>query len=322
MGRTTKSGDSSKQKQPQDSKSAANRPRNHLITDATTPFDFLFCRYGVTTTITVHQTPEEETWPGGSLWDCGVLLAQVLVLLTRGTTLADNNNKSTAAPTRLLQAIPHISWKDMRVMELGCGVGLTGLVAAALGAKVTLLTDLQVVVDKVAKKNVECNTWAGPSKVCGYRTTRTGGRVAAMPLCWGDEHDEEEIKAALERVTPKQTSTTRAGIPDLILIGDVAYQQRPGAPSHFEALLSTLLKFMDKQTIVLFGTRMRMPASSDLLDLFRQHMVELVAPPLEAHELNASLCENELNRKHNTTIHMLKLKRDSGEVVAADESVP
>jgi predicted nicotinamide N-methyase len=309
----------------------ANRPRNHLIKDATKPFDFLFRRYGVTTTITVHQTPDEETWPGGSLWDCGLLLAQVLVLLTRGATLVDT--KSTA-PTRLLQAIPDISWKDMRVMELGCGVGLTGLVAAALGAKVTLLTDLQVVVEKVAKKNIEYNTSSGPSKVSEYRTTRTGGRVVAIPLCWGDEHDEDETKAALERVTPKQTTkrrrpkettttpTTRDGIPDLILIGDVAYQHKPGAPSHFEALLSTLLKFMDNDTIVLFGTRMRMPASSDLLDLFRQRMVEVVTPPLEAHELNSSLHENMLNRKHNTTIHVLKLKRDSGEVAAADETIP
>lgn len=256
-------------------------------------------------------------WPGGALWDLGVLLAQILVLLTRGATLPDT--KSTA-PKRLLQAVPDISWKDVRVLELGCGVGLTGLVAATLGAKVTLLTDLQVVVDKVAKRNVECNTLAGPSKRCGYRTTRTGGRVVAMPLCWGDEHDEEETKAALERLAPKKTmrcrpnkgeTTIREGIPDLILIGDVAYQHKPGAPSHFEALLSTLLKFMDKETIVLFGTRMRMPASADLLDLFRKHMVELVTPPLEAHELNASLCEKELCRKHNMTIHVLKLRRDS-----------
>lgn len=264
------------------------------------------------------------------MWDCGVLLAQVLVLLTRGATLADTT--TSTAPTRLLQVIPDISWDDLRVLELGCGVGLTGLVAAALGAKVTFLTDLQVVVDKVAKKNVECNTLAGPSKVCGYCSTRTGGRVVAMPLCWGDEHDEDETKAALERVTPKQTTkkrrskattstATRKGIPDLILIGDVAYQHEPGAPSHFEALLSTLLKFMDDDTIVFFGTRMRMPASSDLLDTFRQHMVEVVTPPLEAHELNSSLHENMLNRKHNTTIHVFKLKRDSGEVVAADEAV-
>lgn len=294
-----------------------NRPRNHLITDATEPFVFKFSRYGVSTTITVYQTPEEDVWPGGALWDLGVILAQVLVNLTGGATLS-SNNKATPVPSRLLQAIPNFAWKDMRVLELGCGVGLTGLVAAALGAKVTILTDLQIVVEKVVQRNVDCNTLPGPNKICGYRTTRSRGRVVALPLCWGNVHDENETKAAFEQLAPMQASMRRKspkgrreGIPDLILIGDVAYQHRPGAPSHFDALQSTLLKCMDDETLVLFGTRMRMPASADLLAMFRQHMVELVIPPIEAHELNSSFAENVLGRKHNMTIHVLKLRPPS-----------
>ena len=296
-----------------------NRPRNHLLTDATEPFDFVFTRYGIATTITVHQTPDEDVWPGGALWDLGVLLANVLIMLTRGATIGAANNKSTAVPTRLLQAVPDFLWKDMRVLELGCGVGLTGLVAAALGAKVTLLTDLQVVVEQVVTQNVDCNTLPGPNKACGYRTTRNGGRVVAIPLCWGNVEDEDNVVNAMERLTTKATkqkppkkggtiASNREGIPDLILIGDVAYQHKPGAPSHFDALLSTLLKFMDDKTIVLFGTRMRMPASADLLAIFRQHMEELVLPPIEAHEVDSSFGENQLGRKHNMTIHVLKLR--------------
>jgi predicted nicotinamide N-methyase len=313
----TKKAASSDNKPSTDGKTE-NRPRNHLITDATEPFDFVFTRYGVSTTITVHQRPDEHVWPGGALWDLGVLLAQVLVKLTRGANLEATTKKSTAVPTRLMQAIPDFSWKDMRVLELGCGVGLTGLVAAALGAKVTLLTDLQDVVETVVKNNVDFNTLPGPNKVCGYRTTRNGGRVVAMPLCWGNIEDEDNVVTAIERLTTKPTKrkqpkkggtiSNREGIPDLILIGDVAYQHKPGALSHFDSLLSTLLKFMDDKTLVLFGTRMRMPASADLLEMLRQHMEELVTPPIEAHELDFSFSENQLGRKHNITIHVLKLR--------------
>lgn len=321
MGRTKKPTNQTKLLSSSGS-SIANRPRNYLIKDATEPFDFAFCLFGTSTTITVYQTPDDDVWPGGALWDLGVMLAQVLVKLTRSATLPENY-KTTAVPKRLLQAVPNFSWKDVSVLELGCGVGLTGLVAATLGAKVTILTDLKVVVSKVTQRNVEANTFPGPNKMCGYRATRNGGYVVAMPLCWGDANDEAETKAKFERLTSKQTTRSktrkrdsnikqsREGIPDLILIGDVAYQHKPGAPSHFEALLSTLLTFMDDQTLVLFGTRMRMPASADLLEMFRDHMVELVSPPMEAHELDSSFGENELGRKHNMTIHVLKLRTPS-----------
>jgi predicted nicotinamide N-methyase len=200
-------------------------------------------------------------------------------------------------------------------LELGCGVGLTGLVAAALGAKVTLLTDLDVVVDNVSRPNTELNTLPGPNKTCGYRVTKAGGKIMAMPLCWGNENDERNAIEALESLTPPVTSARKTstkesnGKPDLIIIGDVAYQHKPGAPSHFDVLLSTLLKFVDDKTIVLFGTRMRMPASADLLTMFREHLDELVDPPVEAHELDPSFATDELGKRHNMTIHVLRLKQ-------------
>jgi predicted nicotinamide N-methyase len=298
------------------SSSDTNRPRNHLITDATQPFGFNFSRYGLNYKVTVHQTPDEDTWPGGALWDLGVLLSQVLVEWTRGASIP---SKKSACPSRLLQ-VGDFHWKDLRVLELGCGVGLTGLVAAALGAKVTLLTDLDVVVDNVSRPNTELNTLPGPNKTCGYRVTKAGGEIMAMPLCWGNENDERNAIEALESLTPpvqsaRKTSTkesnegSRNGKPDLIIIGDVAYQHKPGAPSHFDVLLSTLLKFVDDKTIVLFGTRMRMPASADLLTMFREHLDELVDPPVEAHELDPSFATDELGKRHNMTIHVLRLKQ-------------
>ena len=41
---------------------APNRPKNHLITDATKPFTFRLLKYGREKRVTVDQTAEEATW--------------------------------------------------------------------------------------------------------------------------------------------------------------------------------------------------------------------------------------------------------------------
>jgi predicted nicotinamide N-methyase len=248
-----------------------NRPRNFLVTDATKPYTFSYLQYGKTLSIVVHQTAEDETWPGGALWDIGVLLSHFLVALA-GCQPA-SVFKDVKPPTRLLQAVPSI--KDLTVLELGCGVGLTGIVAAAvLGTQLTILTDLEVVVEKVARPNLERNSTSVVSvkkqyqEQITYRLTNAGkrGRILALPLCWGNEQDADVVMACLKKYTKLEKSSRRrkgdpspnhTGQPNLIIIGDVAYQHKPGAPSHFDALLSTVLKFTGPHTLVIFGTRMR-----------------------------------------------------------------
>lgn len=97
-------------------------------------------------------------------------------------------------------------------------------------------------------------------------------------------------------------------MPDIVLIGDVAYQHKPGAPSHFDALISTVLRVTDGHTVVVFGTRMRMPASADLLSMFLAHFDEVVLPPIEAHEVDETFRPDVLGRKHNISIHVMKRK--------------
>jgi predicted nicotinamide N-methyase len=321
--------------------SDTNRPRNFLVTDATQPFTLSFKgRFEINTSIAVNQTPAGDLWPGGALWDLGVLLSQVFVACAAGgsatvtlTTMADsgkskNTSRLITLPDRLSDTLG-IQFNTMQdsavILELGCGVGLTGLVAAAaLGAKTTVLTDLQLVIDGVTKSNLESNTIGGTN---GRRTINKGkSNVMALPLCWGNAEHEQAVAALLHnldtslpsiRTRRKKKGTATAlpvaiqapsrtpGIPDIIIIGDVAYQQKPGAPSHFEALMSTLLKFVDDQTIVVFGTRIRMQASVDLLDLFLEHFVELVTPPLAADEIDSSFT----GVKHNMSIHFLQKKR-------------
>lgn len=375
-----------------DNKEEPNRPRNLLITDATQPFTFTFSHGGATkttTSITVHQTPEEETWPGGALWDLGVLLAHVLVALSHGgqtnvTLTSDSTtgeisrgkktiHRSIILPSRMQGLINgffqnrNSPLHQKTLLELGCGVGLTGLVAAAaIEPKLSILTDLPVVIDRVTVPNVERNfTIAASSGTSAGRSldSRPGPRprtihkkghakIVAVPLSWGNAMDEQLVKNIFHFYsTPLLSKHGRhkkgaisqseeasfygvidggTPLPSIILIGDVAYQHKPGADSHFDALLSTLLEFTttssnskhgensnnnydgnscdDSTPLVIFGTRIRMPASHDLLHMLLEHFVELVIPPLEAHEIDP---ESFLGRKHNMTIHFLTRKKQS-----------
>jgi predicted nicotinamide N-methyase len=320
---TERDGESSEEK---------NRPRNFLVTDATKSFQFSYLQYGKPVSITVNQTSDEDVWPGGALWDIGVLLSHYLVALAGFQPSTGSSSKDLIKPPpRLLSAVPSI--KDLTVLELGCGVGLTGIVAAAvLGTQLTIATDLDVVVEKVTKPNCELNTTtlaASGKQQKPYRLTKAGkrGRIMALPLCWGNKDDEDIVLEAFQKWTNKQeksrktkqqqqrkdgsspspTSPEDSGQPDLIIIGDVAYQHRPGAPSHFDVLLSTVLRFLGRHTLVIFGTRMRMPASADLLDMFYEHMEEVTTPPIRADEIDPNFS----NFKHQITIHVLR-KRSTG----------
>lgn len=230
------------------------------------------------------------------------------------------------------------SWKDRRILELGCGVGLTGIVCASLGARAVILTDLEEVVQQITKPNVEEN-----QRILTTVGGRGSPRICAMALSWGDTDNEADVASALDAMAPPlilgvrnnkngntnsrnkkaskkkcvndkdQTFTTsvipsRKGMPDVLLIGDVAYQHRPGAASHFDVLLSTTLNCTDEQTILVFGTRMRMPASADLLNMLHEHFDEVVFPPIEAHEIDPAFDFKTIGRKHQITIHIMKRK--------------
>jgi hypothetical protein len=84
----------------------------------------------------------------------------------------------------------------------------------------------------------------------------------------------------------------------------VAYQHKPGAPSHFDALHATVQNMAGADTIVMFGLRLRIPASQDLLDMFTETM-EPVQRPISGEELEASLA----HVKHNMTFHFLRRRR-------------
>ena len=238
-----------------------------------------------------------------------------------------------------------VSWRERRVLELGCGVGLTGLVAGAVGARAVLLTDLQVVVDGITQRNVQRNS--------RHLGGNGGAKISVMPLCWGNADDEAAAAQELDRLAPpllhnekgsgaggrkkkkkkskarkgvtasdalptSSSPASREGMPDIVLIGDVAYQHKLGSASHFESLMSTVLRFTDEHTLVLFGTRCRMPASADLLEMFRLHFHEVIEPIL-AHEISDSFSYEKLGRRHNISIHLLRRKKETQASVNAAE---
>lgn len=72
------------------------------------------------------------------------------------------------------QAWPH-DLRGKRVLELGCGVGMAGLAAGAVGAKV-LLTDRDAAVLERAEANLHLNQ---------SLIKREGGTATVSPLKWG-----------------------------------------------------------------------------------------------------------------------------------------
>lgn len=89
-------------------------------------------------------------------------------------------------------------WKNTRVIELGAGTGIVGLVAACYGASVTL-TDLPEFVD-LMKVNVKENS------------SLLTGTAVAQSLTWGQELDEGLVGC------------------DVIVMSDVVYYEQSLEP--------------------------------------------------------------------------------------------
>ena len=109
---------------------------------------------------------------------------------------------------------PDDFWVGKRVLELGAGTGLVGLVAACLGADVTL-TDLEE-LNHLINENIQRNR------------TLIEGRAEGLTLKWGGE--------------------TETVIPDVILMSDLVYYTEA-----LEPLCKTLTELTNEQTLVLLS---------------------------------------------------------------------
>uniref|UniRef100_A0A7S1Y3T4 Calmodulin-lysine N-methyltransferase n=1 Tax=Grammatophora oceanica TaxID=210454 RepID=A0A7S1Y3T4_9STRA len=148
---------------------------------------------------------------GLTLWTASPRLCEYLV------TTTTNNNQQHHQATTPIEFI-----RNRRVLELGAGLGLCGIVAHKLGAKQVVLTDGDTDTLKEMKQNVEAN--------CRSAISASGGIVAETITChqlrWGHRLDEFR---------------ERHGTFDTILAADVVYLEEMLHP-----LFDTVVKLLDR----------------------------------------------------------------------------
>lgn len=127
-----------------------------------------------------------------------------------------------------------VELKGKGVIELGAGTGLVGIVAALLGAKVTI-TDREPALDFLST-NVKANV-----------PQDSQGSVVVSDLTWGE---------GLERYP--------AGGYDLVLGADIVYLEDTFVP-----LLHTLEHLCSDSTVVLLACKIRYKRDTDFLSMLK-----------------------------------------------------
>ncbi|KAF1794756.1 S-adenosyl-L-methionine-dependent methyltransferase [Phytophthora cactorum] len=140
---------------------------------------------------------QEKQGQQAKVWDCALVLAKFLA------------NDAY---------FPQNFFVNKRVIELGCGIGVPGLAAAALGAKEVVLTDMPMAVPWI-QANIERN------QTLSY----ISGNVRAQGLMWG-EGDELESHQF-----------------DVILCSDLVYGHRDIS----QKLVQTIVQLSHPNTLII-----------------------------------------------------------------------
>lgn len=151
-----------------------------------------------TLVIEIEERTTGRLGDGGALWDAGIELGDFLVSRVGG-------------------------FQGSKVVELGSGTGHVAIVAAALGAALSIATDLPGEPLELLQANCE-------------RNSETAASCIAMPLDWNSEADAEAVR----------TTAGSSGV-DFIIGADVSYLDE-----FCEPLLKTILHLGTATTCLYF----------------------------------------------------------------------
>lgn len=144
--------------------------------------------------------------------------------------------------------------KVKRVVELGSGTGVVGIVAAALGAN-TVISDLPEYLP-LLKTNIDLNRDV------------LRGEIEAKKIVWGE--DSLELKEEIGKI-------------DFILVSDCVYYEASLKP-----LVSTLLELTEEKTEILISfeereSEQKQAVQKGFFKLIRAHFVVEEIPSFECH---------------------------------------
>ncbi|CAI5732932.1 unnamed protein product [Hyaloperonospora brassicae] len=210
----------------------------------------------------------EKQGQQAKVWDCALVLAKFLANETY---------------------FPRGFFADKRVIELGCGIGVPGLAAAALGAKEVLLTDMPLAIAWI-QVNIARNQALGciPSNVC------------ARALLWGDH---------------KALGVYRSF--DVVLCSDLVY----GHGDVSQKLVQTIVQLSHPRTLIVSAHEARLAgdrgaAFFSLLSA-QQFQVEPSLWP-HAEHLDTTRCHDPLLRDDELQV-VLDVVTEDEERLVADE---
>jgi ribosomal protein L11 methylase PrmA len=159
---------------------------------------------------------------GHAIWPCTQLLIDYLSNRAAASLLP--SSPSSASP-----ASPLTLFSDLRVLELGCGLGACGCAAAALGARRVTLSDGDPVIVERAEASALAN---GLDMLIGrnisVESSQEVSYAADMPTCDSDSGVDSTLLRWDDTSTDeyaRRSPSTRAryATPDLIIASDVLY---------------------------------------------------------------------------------------------------